>query len=96
MKKNKCNKHVGSSLEDFLDEESIREEVDAAALCKVLAQEWREKMKRDNISIAMLARRMNTTRATVSRVISPQNSSLTFRTAARVSNALGMCLKVCA
>lgn len=90
----KGNKHIGSSLEDFLDEEGIREEVDAEALCKVLAQEWREKMKRENISIAALARKLHTTRATVSRVIDPKNASLTFRTAARVSNALGMSLKV--
>lgn len=96
MKKNKNNKHLGSSLDDFIEEAGIREEVDAEALCKVLAQEWREKMKRDNISIAALARKLNTTRATVSRVINPKNASLTFRTAARVSNALGMRLKVCA
>lgn len=92
----KKNKHVGSSLDDFLETEGIREDVDAEALCKVIAQEWREKMARDNISVSALARKLKTTRATVTRVINPKNASLTFRTAARVSNALGLRLKICA
>ena len=92
----KKNSHVGSSLDEFLETVGIREEVDAEALCKVLAQEWREKMERDNISVSALARKLNTTRATVARVINPKNASLTFRTAARVSNALGLRLKICA
>ncbi len=90
------NKHLGSSLDDFLESEGIRDDVDAQAICKMLAQEWRERMERDSVSISALARRLKTNRATVARVISPENASLTFRTAARVSAALGMRFRVSA
>lgn len=88
------NNHLGSSLDDFLESEGIREDVDALAICKTLAQEWRERMERENVSVSALARRLSTNRATIARVISPNNASLTFRTAARVSAALGMRLSV--
>lgn len=92
----KKNTHLGSSLGDFLESEGIREEANVRAICKMLAQEWRECMEREAVSVAALARKIKTNRATVARLISPDNTSLTFRTAARLSDALGIHLHIVA
>ena len=41
------NKHVGSTLTSFLDEEGIREEVDLRTRKKIIADQTRAKMERD-------------------------------------------------
>ena len=88
------NKRIGSSLSSFLDEEGIREEVDLRAKKKILADQMRAKMQRDGVTVAGLARRMSTSRTVVIRLIDPNDTSFTFTTLAKASQALGMNLRV--
>ena len=44
------NKHIGSSFDDFLEEEGIREEVEAAAVKRVLAYELALAMENNSIN----------------------------------------------
>ena len=88
------NPHIGSSLEDFLDEEKIREEVEVMAARKVIAITVGDALIRKKMSKTEFARRMGTSRASVNRVLDPNNPSLTFRTAAKASRVLGMKLRV--
>jgi plasmid maintenance system antidote protein VapI len=92
MKKN--NPHLGSSLDDFLNEEGIRDEVDVMAARKVIAVSLTDAMIRQNITKTEFARRMGTSRAVVNRILDPSNPSLTFKNAARASKALGKKLKI--
>ncbi|MEK6606597.1 MAG: Fis family transcriptional regulator [Myxococcota bacterium] len=84
------NKHIGSSLSSFLDEEGIKEEVDLRAKKKVLADQMRAKMRRDGVTVAELARRMSTSRTVVIRLLDPSNVSFTFKTLAKASQAFGL------
>ena len=59
----KRNKHIGSSLEDFLKEEGVLEETRAVVLKETLARQVQQAMENDKISKVEMARRMNTSRA---------------------------------
>jgi hypothetical protein len=50
MTKTRQNPHWGSTLDEFLDEEGIREAAKAEAVTRVLAWQFSEKMKRQGIS----------------------------------------------
>ena len=49
---------IGSSFDDFLDEEGIREEVEARALKEVLAWQIEQEMKTARLTKAAMARRV--------------------------------------
>ncbi len=59
----KRNKHIGSSLEDFLKEEGALEETRAAVLKETQAGQVQRAMEKENINKVEMARRMNTSRA---------------------------------
>jgi antitoxin HicB len=88
------NKHIGSSLSSFLDEAGLKEEVDLRAKKKILADQMRAKMQRDGVTVAGLARRMNTSRTVVIRLLDPSDVGFTFTTLAKASRALGLDLLV--
>jgi hypothetical protein len=87
--KSKNNQHIGSNFDDFLREEGIYEEVEAAALKKVIAVALARQMKRRRISVAKLAEALGTSRAAVSRVLDEENTSITLTTLSRTARALG-------
>lgn len=88
------NKHVGSSFDDFLTEDGIREDVEAAALKRVLSYQIEQAMKKQGISQAEMARRMKTSRTVVRRLLSVDDTSVTLATLARASTAIGERLQV--
>lgn len=88
------NRHIGSSLSSFLEEEGIQEEVDLRAKKKVLADQMHAQMQRDGVTVAGLARRMDTSRTVVIRLLDPTDISFTFATLAKASAALDMNLHV--
>jgi hypothetical protein len=90
----KRNKHIGSSLEDFLKEESILEETRAVALKETLAWQVQQAMKKDKISKAEMARRMNTSRAALDRLLDPGNAPVTLQTLTRAAHAVGRDLRI--
>lgn len=87
--KSKDNPHVGSNFDDFLREEGIYEEVEAAALKKVISAALARQMKRRRVSISRLAGALGTSRAAVSRVLDQDNTSITLNTLSRTATALG-------
>ena len=92
--KRKANRHRGSSLDDFLEEEEILEEATARAVKRALAWQIGQAMKEQRITKAALARRMNTSRAQLDRLLDPENQSVTLRTLARAAEILGMRLQI--
>ena len=82
-------KHVGSSFEDFLREDGRLEEATAIALKRVLAWEIQQAMDKMNVSQAEMARRMQTSRAAVRRLLDTDDPSVTLTTISRAANALG-------
>jgi len=83
------NKHRGSSLDDFLKEEGIYEEVCAAAAKRVLAEELRDAMEKKKLNVTTLASRMHTSRAVIQRLLDRQNTSVTLQTLEKAARAMG-------
>jgi hypothetical protein len=90
----KQNKHIGSSLDDFLNEEGVLEEVRAVALKETLAWQVKQAMEKDKITKVEMAKRMNTSRAALDRLLDPGNPSVTLQTLARAARAIGRDLRI--
>jgi DNA-binding Xre family transcriptional regulator len=90
----KKNPHVGSSLDDFLREEGIFEQTRAAALKEVIAWQVQQAMRKKKISKVEMARRMNTSRAALDRLLDPGNASVTLQTLCRAAQAIGRDLRI--
>lgn len=88
------NPHDGSSLDDFLKEEGIYEEVEAAALKRAVALKIADLMQKDQIKKTALAKQMRTSRAALDRLLDPTNTSVTLATLTRAAKALGRKVKI--
>ena len=90
----KNNPHIGSDFDDFLREEGIYEEVESAALKKVIAAALSKQMKRRRISVSKLAHELGTSRAAIGRILDRDNTSITLNTISRTASALGCRVKL--
>jgi DNA-binding Xre family transcriptional regulator len=88
------NPHNGSTLDDFLREEGIFEEIEAAALKRALALNVADLMRKKQIRKATMAKRMHTSRAALDRLLDPSNTSVTLATLSRAAKALGRKIKI--
>jgi antitoxin HicB len=86
--KTTMNPHWGSTLDEFLDEEGIREAAKAEAVTRVVAWQLGEEMKRQGISKARLAELMNTSRAQVDRILKAKGN-VTIETLRRAAALVG-------
>ncbi|MBV2185672.1 MAG: helix-turn-helix domain-containing protein [Rhizobium sp.] len=82
-------KNIGSSFDEFLQDEAMLEEATAVALKRVIAWQIAEEMKVQNLTKTELAKRMHTSRAALNRLLDEADSSLTLTTLASAASALG-------
>ncbi|MEQ1887958.1 MAG: helix-turn-helix transcriptional regulator [Alphaproteobacteria bacterium] len=82
-------KHVGSSFEDFLSNDGLLEECRAGAIKFMLAAELQKAMQQQHISKSEMAKRLQTSRTGIDRLLDPNNTSVTLNTLARVATVLG-------
>jgi len=66
-------KHMGSSLDNFLKEESIFEEAQGQAIKEVVAWQLAQAMKKRKISKSRMATLLKTSRTQVDRLLDPKN-----------------------
>jgi DNA-binding Xre family transcriptional regulator len=85
---------IGSSFDDFLKDEGIYEEVTARAIKRVLARQLSGLMQKQGLTKSELARRMQTSRAQLDRLLDPENESVTLGTLTRAAQAVGRQLKM--
>ncbi|KRP61925.1 XRE family transcriptional regulator [Pseudomonas trivialis] len=88
------NKHIGSSFDDFLNEDGLIEEVSAAALKRVIAWQLAEAMRAQKVSKKALAERMHTSRTAVDRALDQNDAGMTLATLACAARALGQRVEV--
>ena len=81
--------HSGSTFDGFLEEEGIREEVEAAAIKRVLAWQLKQSMLEQQKTKQALARQLRTSRSQLDRLLDPRNVSVTLDTITRAARALG-------
>jgi len=88
------NKHIGTSFDDFLEEENILAATEATAVKRILAYQIEKEMQERQLTKSALARIMRTSRSALDRLLDPENASVTLLTLESVAHALGKKLKV--
>ncbi len=86
--------HVGSDFDDFLKEEGLLEEAGLVAIKRVIAYQVDQFMLNQGLSKTEMARRMHTSRASLDRLLDPENGSVTLQTLERAARALGRRLRI--
>ena len=81
--------HTGSSFDDFLDEAGIRNEVEAAAIKKVLAWQFEQEMIKQQKTKQGMAKELRTSRSQLDRLLDPENTAVSLETLTRAANVLG-------
>ena len=84
----------GSSFESFLQEEGILDEVDEAAIKRVIAWQVAQEMAARKLNKSDLARKMETSRTQVDRLLDPANTSVTLHTLYKAAAVLGGRLRI--
>ncbi len=86
----KRNPRIGSSLEDFLEEDGRLDDATDTAIKRVLAWQLEQAMKDQAISKAEMARRMQTSRSQLDRLLDPHDHmAVTLETMQRAATVLG-------
>ena len=89
----KKNHHWGTTLDEFLGEEGIREAAKAEALTRVVAWQLSQEMERQCMTKAALAERMHTSRAQVDRILKAKGN-ITIETLQRAAALVGRELRL--
>lgn len=82
------------ALDDFLGAEGKRDEFEAIAVKEVLAWQIDQAMKKNDISRNGLAKRMNTSRTQIGRLLDPKDGNVTLSTLQRAARILGRSLRL--
>jgi antitoxin HicB len=85
---------VGSSFDDFLKEDGIYEEVTARAIKRVIARQLGVLMQHQGLTKSALAKKMQTSRTQLDRLLDPDNESVTLGTLTRAAQAVGRNLRM--
>ncbi|RIK27911.1 MAG: Fis family transcriptional regulator [Chloroflexi bacterium] len=88
------NKHIGSDFDEYLQEQGLLAEANATATKRVLAYQIEQAMRRRKLSKTAMAHRMRTSRASLNRLLDPENNSVTLQTLERAAEAVGLRLRV--
>lgn len=86
--------NIGSNFDDFLQEEGLFEEATALAVKRVVSYQLAQRMSESSLSKAEMARRMETSRSALDRLLDPGNTSVTLQTLQSAVQALGGRLKI--
>ena len=85
---------VGSSFEDYLREQGTLEATTAAAVKRVIAWQLREAMATERLSKNQMAKRMNTSRSQLDRILDPNNDRIQLATLMGAAEAPGRRLRI--
>ena len=88
------NPHIGSTFESWLDEKGLREDVTAAAVKSVIAEQIAAAMKERGLTKSRMAALMHTSRAQLDRLLDPSSGSVTLETLMTAARAVGRELRL--
>ena len=83
------NAYVGSSFNDFLEEEGLATDIQNEAIKRLISYNLLEEMQKQNINKTEMAKKMSTSRAALDRLLNPYNDSVTLATLTKAANVLG-------
>ncbi len=90
----KRNRHRGSNFDDFLREEAIFDDVQAAGVKRALSEAVDEAMKEAKLTKVAMARRMGTSRSQLDRVLDPAYTAVQLDTLIKAASAVGRDLRI--
>ena len=93
-KKKSVKGRVGSSFDDFLRQDGLYEEVTARAIKRVIARQLDGLMRENRLTKTALARRMQTSRAQLDRLLDPDYAAVTLSTLHKAAAAVGRELRL--
>jgi antitoxin HicB len=82
------NRHIGSSLDDFLKDEGLYEEAQGHAIKEVIAWQLIEAMQQQSLTKARMATLLKTSRSQVDRLLDP-TADVTLSTLQRAAALVG-------
>ena len=82
-------KHIGSTLDDFLEDEGILAEAEAIATKRVITCMLEQYKEEQQLSKVAMAKTIGTSRSELDRLLNPENTSITLSTISRIATALG-------
>ena len=88
------NPHIGSSFDNFLDEENLLTQVNEIAIKRVIAWQIQQEIETKQMTKTGVAKAMGTSRAAVDRLLDPNNTSVTLNTLDRAARVLGKRIKI--
>ena len=87
-------KNVGTSFDSWLEEEGLRQEVTASVIKRVLARQVATAMAQEGLTKTAMARRMQTSRSALNRLLDAENASVTLATLQKAATAIGREVRV--
>lgn len=88
------NRHLGSRLDSFLEEEGLLDEVEAIAVKRVLAAEVAAYLEQHNVRKTAFAKSIRTSRSQLDRLLEPDNPSVTLQTMVKAARGIGKRLEL--
>jgi antitoxin HicB len=88
------NPHMGSSFDDFLDEENLLAEANEIAIKRVIAWQLQQEIESKHMTKTYVAKAMGTSRAAVDRLLDPNNTSVTLTTLSKAARILGKKIEI--
>ncbi|MEE8431618.1 MAG: helix-turn-helix transcriptional regulator [Candidatus Desulfatibia sp.] len=88
------HKNIGSNFDDFLQEEGTLAETESVAVKRVVAFQIQQLMAEKNMTKTNMAKKMGTSRSSLSRLLDPTNMSVSLKTLEKAANSLGKKLTV--
>ena len=85
---------AGPAFDDFLREQGIEEQATETAIKRVIAFQLAEAMRKEKLSKAEMARRLETSRSQLDRLLDPDNDAVTLGSLARAAKAVGHSLRL--
>lgn len=82
------NLHIGSSLDDFLEDEGILEQINLIAIKRVIAWQIKHAMEEKKLTKSDMAKQMKISRSSLD-ILDPNNTSVTLDTIDRAAKIIG-------
>ena len=87
-------KHIGSDFDNFLSENDLLETTEITAIKRVISYQIAELIKSEGLTKSEMASRMNTSRASLDRLLDPEYPSVTLQTLDKAARALNKQLRI--
>lgn len=94
MTKFSKNPRIGSSFDEFLNEQEMLKECEHQALKEILADQVRQAMAEKKISKTAMAQSMKTSRRQLDRLLDPKVENITLATMVKAARAVGRELRI--